>query len=85
MDSGCAPLTAMPDLPDPPSITDTLRTLIAEELRANRRNLKRIAADAGVPYQVLQKWSRGETAKLDVGVAEKLHLTLTGKPFGNVL
>jgi hypothetical protein len=74
----------MPDLPDPPSITDTLRTLIAEELRENRRNLKQLAADAGVPYQVLQKWSRGEVAKLDVGVAERLYQTLTGRVFGHV-
>jgi hypothetical protein len=74
----------MPDLPDPPSITETLRILIAEELRANRRNLKQLAADANVPYQVLQKWSRGDVAKLDVGVAERVYQTLTGKAFGNV-
>lgn len=74
----------MPDLPDPPSITDTLRTLIAEELRANRRNLKKLAADADVPYQVLQKWVHGEVAKLDVGIAERVYQTLTGKAFGNV-
>jgi hypothetical protein len=74
----------MPDLPDPPSITDTLRTLIAEELQANRRNLKQIAADAEVPYQVLQKWSRGDVAKLDVGIAERVYQTLTGKVFGHV-
>ncbi len=74
----------MPDLPDPPSITDTLRTLIADELRDNRRTLKRLAADADVPYQVLQKWSRGEVAKLDVGVAERVYQTLTGKAFGHV-
>jgi hypothetical protein len=74
----------MPDLPDPPSITDTLKTLISEELRENRRNLKQLAADAGVPYQVLQKWSRGEVAKLDVGVAERLYQTLTGRVFGHV-
>ena len=72
----------MPD-PEPPSITDTLRTLIAEELRANRRTLKRIALDAKVPYQVLQKWSRGDVAKLDVGVAERVYQTLTGKVFGH--
>lgn len=75
----------MPDLPpDPPSIADTLRTLIADELLHHRRNLKQIAADADVPYQVVQKWSRGEVTKLDVGIAEKLFLTLTGKAFGDV-
>ena len=71
----------MPDDSEPPTITDTLRTLIAAELRANKRTVKRIALDAKVPYQVIQKWSRGETAKLDVGVAEKLYQTLTGKAF----
>lgn len=65
-------------MPDPePSIIDTLRTLIAEE----PRSLKQLAADADIPYQVLQKWKLGEVAKLDVGVAEKLYLTLTGKTF----
>ena len=73
----------MPD-PDPPSITDTLRTLIADELLHHRRNLKQIAADANVPYQVLQKWSRGDVVKLDVGVAERLYQTLTGKTFNDV-
>lgn len=76
------PATRMPD-PEPPSITDTLRTLIAEEQRANKRTLKRLAADANVPYQVLQKWSRGDVTKLDVGVAEKLYQTLTGRAFGH--
>lgn len=76
------PVTCMPD-PEPPSITDTLRTLIAEEQRANKRTLKRLAADANVPYQVLQKWSRGDVTKLDVGVAEKLYQTLTGRAFGH--
>ena len=74
----------MPD-PEPPSIADTLRPLIAEELRDNRRNLKQLAADAAVPYQVLQKWAHGDVAKLDVAVAEKLYLTLTGKTFDNGL
>lgn len=76
------PATRMPD-PEPPSITDTLRTLIAGELRSNKRTLKRLAADANVPYQVLQKWSRGDVTKLDVGVAEKLYQTLTGRAFGH--
>ena len=70
----------MPD-PEPPSITDTLRTLIAEEQQGNKRTLKQLAADADVPYQVLQKWSRGEVAKLDVGIAERVYQTLTGKTF----
>ena len=69
-------------MPDPePSIIDTLRTLIAEE----PRSLKQLAADAGIPYQVVQKWKLGEVAKLDVGVAEKLYLTLTGRTFGDGL
>jgi hypothetical protein len=71
----------MPE-PEPATITDTLRTLIAEELKANRRTIKQLALDSGVPYQVLQKWSRGETAKLDVGIAERVYQTLTGKAFG---
>ena len=75
----CASLTAMPD-PEP-SITDTLRALIAEE----PRSLKQLALDANVPYQVVQKWTLGEVTKLDVGVAEKLYLTLTGKTFDNGL
>lgn len=77
------PATRMPDDSEPPSITDTLRTLIAAELRANKRTVKRIALDAKVPYQVLQKWSRGDVAKLDVGVAERVYQTLTGKVFGH--
>ena len=72
----------MPD-PEPPTIADTLRTLIAEEQQGNKRTLKQLAIDAEVPYQVLQKWSRGEVIKLDVGIAEKLYSTLTGKTFNS--
>ncbi len=74
----------MPDA-EPPSITDTLRALIADELRVHKRTIKQLAIDADVPYQVVQKWSRGEVTKLDVGVAEKLYQALTGKAFGDVL
>lgn len=69
--------------PDPPTIAETLRTLIAEEQKGNRRTLKQLAIDAEVPYQVLQKWSRGEVAKLDVALAERVYQTLTGKTFNN--
>lgn len=71
----------MPDIPEPPTITDTLRTLIAEEHRGGKRTIKQLALDAEVPYQVLQKWSRGEVAKLDVAIAERVYQTLTGRSF----
>jgi phospholipase C len=72
----------MPD-PEPPTIAETLRTLIMAEQRENRRTLKQLAIDAEVPYQVIQKWSRGEVVKLDVGIAERVYQTLTGKTFNH--
>lgn len=68
----------MPD-PETPSISETLRGLIAKE----SRTLKEISTESDVPYQILQKWVKGETAKLDVGIAEKVYQTLTGKTFDN--
>lgn len=77
-----APQSPMPE-PEPATITDTLRTLIAEEHKGGKRTIKQLALDSGVPYQVLQKWSRGEVAKLDVSIAERVYLTLTGKTFNS--
>lgn len=71
----------MPDEPEPPTtVADTLRALIAQD----PRTLRQLALDADAPYQVIQKWSRKETAKLDVDIAAKLYQTLTGKAFGDV-
>ena len=76
-----APQSPMPDEPEPPTtVADTLRALIAED----PRTIRQLARDADVPYQVVQKWVRWETSKLDVAIAERVYLTLTGKAFNGI-
>lgn len=45
-------------------------------------NLTDLAEEAGVPYQPVQRWVRGDTEKLHVGHAEKLYSYLTGESLG---
>lgn len=45
------------------------------------KTLTEIAVNSGVPYQILWRWSRGQTSTFDVNLAEKLCIYLTGKSF----
>lgn len=61
-------------------IDTRLRTLLAEA-KAQGRSLHSITVEAEVGYFKVYGWLRGRSPSLDVTVAEKIHIVLTGRAF----
>lgn len=53
---------------------------IRDRLAADPRPLKEIARGAGVPYEGLRLWYKGEQVSYDVRMAAKVWRYLTGTP-----
>ena len=58
-------------------IRDDLRKRIGDDPRP----LAVLAREAGVPYLALYRWVTGRTLRYDVGCAERVYRTLTGRRF----